>query len=217
MAGRSNPNPSASGDDPKSRPSGSQDMPAETGSAEPGSTDESKSASMAAEATQQPGRPAREEGPADRGQRTGRRRYEDRDERRDERDEEEVDGLWATDTLADNVGSVATAAAVVVGAALIEAELIPGIAVGAGAVLLGMMFPQVRRAVRPVLKTAVRAGLAATDKAREMAAEAGEQVQDVMAEVRAEREQRSMHSRRQAPRSERAARDDRDLGDAIPA
>ena len=105
---------------------------------------------------------------------------------------------------------------------MIEAELIPGIAVGAGAVLLGMMFPQVRRAMRPVLKTAVRAGMAVTDKAREMAAEAGEQVQDVIAEVQSEREQRGTHSRRRAPRgtgmrSERTAREDRDLGDAIPA
>ncbi|MCW7538728.1 DUF5132 domain-containing protein [Aquabacterium sp. A7-Y] len=94
------------------------------------------------------------------------------------------------DDIAGNVGSVGTAVAVGVGAALIEAELIPGILIGAGAVLLGKMFPQVGQTLRPVVKTVMRAGLAVTDKAREMAAEAGEQVQDMVAEVQTERSER---------------------------
>jgi len=249
MAGRSNPNPS--GDDTKSRPSQGrdQDVPADAGGAEASRTDELKSALVgetgepltpAASMTPETSQPAggqgtmgaqedrsekgasesgrREEEPHGRREASGHRRYDEEEEGY----EEDVRGTWSPDTLTDNVGSVATAAAVVVGAAVVEAELIPGIVVGAGAVLLGMMFPQVRRAVRPVLRTAVRAGMAVTDKARELAAEAGEQVQDVIAEVQSEREQRGMRSRRAPPRGtgrrgERAARDDRDLGDPIPA
>lgn len=243
MAGRSNPNPS--GSDTKSRPAqGSQDLPAEAGSADELQSmrvDETVETSMPAASMSPetsrlaggqeagaygahsergasgPGR--QEEEPRGRREGTGHRRYDERDED----NEDEVRGAWMPDTLTDNVGSVATAATVVVGAALLEAELIPGLVIGAGAVLLGMMFPQVRHAVRPVLKTAVRAGLTVVDKAREVAAEAGEQVQDVVAEVRSEREQHGMRSRRRAShgagrRTERPMReDDRDLGDAIPA
>jgi hypothetical protein len=93
------------------------------------------------------------------------------------------------DAISDDAGGIATAVAVGVGAALLEAELIPGILVGAGAVLLGKMFPQVRNAMRPMVKSAVGAGLALADKAREMMAEANEQMQDVVAEVRSERDQ----------------------------
>jgi hypothetical protein len=96
------------------------------------------------------------------------------------------------DAISDDAGGIATAVAIGVGAALLEAELIPGILIGAGAVLLGKMFPQVRSAVRPMVKGVVGAGLAMADKAREMVAEANEQVQDMVAEVRSERgEQRT--------------------------
>lgn len=157
-----------------------------------------------------------EEEPRGRGHGPGYRRHEERD------DDDEERGAWMSDTLADNVGSVATAATVVVGAALIESELIPGLVIGAGAVLLGMMFPQVRHVVRPVLKTAVRAGMAVADRAREVVAEAGEQVQDVVAEVQSEREHRGRRARRPASAGtgrygERTMRDEPDLGDAIPA
>ena len=92
------------------------------------------------------------------------------------------------DLLAAEAGGVATAAAIVVGAALIELELIPGLLIGAGAILLGKFFPQMGDYVRPAVKGAVRAGFAVTHKAREVMAEASEQVQDMVAEVRHEQD-----------------------------
>lgn len=114
----------------------------------------------------------------------------------------------ASDGLFEDVGSVSTAVAVGVAAALIESELIPGILIGAGAVLLGKMFPRVAAGMRPVAKTVIRAGIAMTDKARTVAAEAGEQVQDMVAEVQAERERSASErprSRRASPRPASAA------------
>lgn len=93
------------------------------------------------------------------------------------------------DLLSDEAGGVATAAAIVVGAALIKVELIPGLIIGAGAILLGKLFPEMSGYVRPVIKSAVRAGFSATQKIREVMAEASEQVHDLVAEVQHEQEQ----------------------------
>jgi hypothetical protein len=92
------------------------------------------------------------------------------------------------DLLSNKPSSVATAAAIVVGAALIEVELIPGLIIGAGAILLGKFFPEASSYVRPAIKGAVRAGFSATHKIREILAEANEQVQDLVAEVKNEQE-----------------------------
>lgn len=91
--------------------------------------------------------------------------------------------------VAGDVSAVTAAVAVGVAAAMLEAELLPGIAIGAAAMLVGKMFPRIARAFRPVAKTVVRAGVAVADKGREMVAETGEQMQDMVAEVRAEREE----------------------------
>lgn len=93
------------------------------------------------------------------------------------------------DLLAGEAGGVATAAAIVVGAALIEVELIPGLIIGAGAILLGKLFPELGAYVRPAVKSAVRAGFSMSQKAREVMAEASEQVHDLVAEVKHEQEQ----------------------------
>jgi hypothetical protein len=85
------------------------------------------------------------------------------------------------------VDSLLTAVAVGGAAVALEAELLPGILIGAGAMLLGRMFPQIGGVVRPVLKTAVRAGYALTDTARGALSEANEQFRDVVAEVEGER------------------------------
>jgi hypothetical protein len=95
------------------------------------------------------------------------------------------------DLVSGEVGSVATAAAIVVGAALIEVELIPGIIIGAGAILLSKLFPQMGSYVRPAIKGAVRAGFSVVQKTREVVAEATEQVHDLVAEVKHEQEQPS--------------------------
>lgn len=93
------------------------------------------------------------------------------------------------DLLAGEAGGVAAAAAIVVGAALIEVELIPGLIIGAGAILLGKLFPELGAYVRPAVKSAVRAGFSMSQKAREVMAEASEQVHDLVAEVKHEQEQ----------------------------
>jgi hypothetical protein len=83
--------------------------------------------------------------------------------------------------------SLATAALVGVGVAIIEPELIPGILVGAGAVLAPKVLPALGGMLRPLVKGVVKAGYAATQAVREVVAEAGEQVEDMVAEARAER------------------------------
>jgi hypothetical protein len=93
------------------------------------------------------------------------------------------------DLLSGEAGAVGTAAAIVVGAALIEVELIPGLLIGAGAILLGKLFPELSGYVRPMIKGVVRAGFSASQKAREVMAEASEQVQDLVAEVKQEQAQ----------------------------
>lgn len=95
------------------------------------------------------------------------------------------------DLLAGEAGGVATAAAIVVGAALIEVELIPGLIIGAGAILLGKLFPELGGYVRPVVKSAVRAGFSMSEKARAVMAEANEQVHDLVAEVKHEQAQQA--------------------------
>jgi hypothetical protein len=93
------------------------------------------------------------------------------------------------DMVGGDAASVATAAAIVVGAALIEVELIPGLIIGAGAILLGKLFPEMGAYVRPAIKGAVRAGFFMTQKAREVMAETSEQVHDLVAEVKHEQDQ----------------------------
>ncbi len=95
-------------------------------------------------------------------------------------------GLFAVEGAAPEISSVATAAAVGVGAALIEAELLPGIVIGAAAVLLGRYFPQLGEAMRPMVKSAIRVGYSMAGTLRSATAEAVEQVRDLAAEVRAE-------------------------------
>jgi hypothetical protein len=91
------------------------------------------------------------------------------------------------DVLSAEVGGVATAAVIGIGAALIEVELIPGLIIGASAILLGKMFPEIGSYARPMLKGVVRAGLSASQKLREVVAEANEEVHDLVAEVKHER------------------------------
>ncbi len=73
--------------------------------------------------------------------------------------------------------------------ALIEPELLAGMAIGAGIVIASKWLPNiVEDLVRPIARTAIKAGYAATEAAREVVAEVTEQVEDLMAEARAKRE-----------------------------
>jgi hypothetical protein len=82
----------------------------------------------------------------------------------------------------DLVSKAATIAVVGVGVALISAELLPGMIIGVAAAFL----PGVGKKIRPFLKQTVRAGFTMAKKTREMVSEAGEQVQDMIAEAKAE-------------------------------
>lgn len=87
------------------------------------------------------------------------------------------------DLVSGDVTSIATAAAIVVGAALIEVELIPGLVIGAGAMLLSKLFPEMGDYVRPAIKGALRVGFSMAQKAQELMAETSEQAHDLVAEV----------------------------------
>src|SRR5579885_1230724 len=82
--------------------------------------------------------------------------------------------------------SLATVALVGVGVAIIEPELIPGLLIGAGAVLAPKLLPALGGMVRPLFKGVVKAGYSASMRVREAAAEVSEQVEDFVAEARAE-------------------------------
>ena len=90
----------------------------------------------------------------------------------------------------DQTGGLASKAATVamigLGVALIEVELIPGMLLGVAAVLAPNLLPKFGRALRPLVKGAVRAGYAMVARTRETVAEAGEHLQDIMAEVKSE-------------------------------
>ncbi len=84
--------------------------------------------------------------------------------------------------------SVLTTAALIGVAALIAPELLVGMAIGAGVAMASNWMPDlVGGTVRPMVKTAIKAGYAAASMAREVVAEASESVQDLVAEARAER------------------------------
>ena len=101
------------------------------------------------------------------------------------------------DILSSEASGVATAVAIVVGAALIEIELIPGLMIGAGAVVLGKFFPEMSGYVRPMFKGIVKAGFSATHKVRQILAEANEQVNDLVAEVKHEQNESNHHDSEQ--------------------
>ena len=89
---------------------------------------------------------------------------------------------------------LATVAVIGLGAALIEVELIPGMLIGAAAVLAPNFLPKLGNALRPMIKSTVKAGYAFAAKTKETMAEAGEQFQDIVAEAKAEAEPPAGHS-----------------------
>ncbi len=85
--------------------------------------------------------------------------------------------------------SIVSAAALLGLGALVESEMLAGIAIGAGLVLAARAVSTLStNVVRPLAKSAIKAGYAAASKVSELAAEAGEEVQDLVAEARSEYE-----------------------------
>lgn len=68
-----------------------------------------------------------------------------------------------------------------------------GIAIGLGAAVLATVIvpslPAIVRAGRPTARAAVKSGLVLLEKGREVMAEASEEIEDIMAEVKAELQQ----------------------------
>ena len=86
----------------------------------------------------------------------------------------------------DMVGTVATVGVVAAGVVLMEAALLPGMILGVAAVAAPNVLPKVGSMVAPVFKCAVRGVYKMGRKTRELAAEAQEHVEDIVAEVNAE-------------------------------
>src|SRR6516165_11368880 len=84
--------------------------------------------------------------------------------------------------------TVATVVVVAAGAALFEAALLPGIAIGVAAVAAPKYFPKIAAGLTPLFKSTVRGTYKLAQKSKEMFAEAHEQVNDIVAEVKAEGE-----------------------------
>jgi len=96
---------------------------------------------------------------------------------------EDAEGAQFGEAKSDDIiAKAATIAVVGVGVALISTELIPGMLIGVAAALLPGIGPK----MRPFLKSTVKAGYSAVRKTREMISEAGEQMQDMIAEAKAE-------------------------------
>ena len=85
-------------------------------------------------------------------------------------------------------GAVAAVAVVAVGAAVFEAALLPGIALGVAAVAVPRYLPKIGSALNPLFRSTVRGTYKLVQKSRETFAEAQEQVSDIVAEVKAESE-----------------------------
>jgi len=88
----------------------------------------------------------------------------------------------------DFVTSAVTVGAIMVGAAFIEVTLIPGMIVGAAAVLAPKYLPKIGGGLQPLVKYAIRGAYKLGQKTREVVAEAQEHVNDIVAEVNAEQE-----------------------------
>jgi hypothetical protein len=88
----------------------------------------------------------------------------------------------------DLLPTIATVAVVGIGAAIFEAALLPGLVVGVAAVSVPRYLPQIGSALHPLFQSTVRGAVQITQKTREVFAEAHEQVQDIVAEVDAEKD-----------------------------
>ena len=124
---------------------------------------------------------AGEKEPGERGHAEGRARSEPGSNQRSEPHAvEEVPG----DALLPQLGSAVLAGVAV---AAIEAELLPGLLIGVGAMLTPKLVPGVGKVMRPLGKVLVRVGYEVAEKAQEIVAEASEQVQDMVAEIKTEK------------------------------
>jgi hypothetical protein len=99
-------------------------------------------------------------------------------------------GPGETATVDKRCDDAATTAAVVgvvaVGALIFEAALIPGMILGVGAMLVPKVLPRLGEGLQPAFRATVRGAYKAGRHARHAFAEAKEQVNDVVAEAKAD-------------------------------
>lgn len=100
----------------------------------------------------------------------------------------ETAGAPVHDGTSEVVTVAATVGIVAVGAALFEAALLPGIAIGVAAMLAPKYVPKVGTALTPMFRSSVRGAYKLGQRTREFVAEAKEQVHDIVAEVHAEKD-----------------------------
>jgi hypothetical protein len=71
-------------------------------------------------------------------------------------------------------------------AALVKAELLPGILLGVGAMMVAKLFPGITDQIQPLLKSTLGMGYKAMGKTQKLIAEASDRAQDILAEIKAE-------------------------------
>jgi hypothetical protein len=86
----------------------------------------------------------------------------------------------------DFTAKAATVGAVLVGAALFDAALIPGIVIGAAAIVVPKFFPKIGERIQPLFHSTVRGAYKLGRKAKSAVGEVQEHVSDIAAEVHAE-------------------------------
>ena len=106
--------------------------------------------------------------------------------------EESQDELLAT---------AATVAVVGAGVLVFEAALLPGLVLGIATMLVPKYLPRIGQAMNPLMKSTVRGAYKMGQKTKEMFAEAQEHVQDIVAEVDAEADKKSIISSKAPPRA----------------
>jgi hypothetical protein len=110
----------------------------------------------------------------------------------------DTSGSRSSPAATDTTTNVVTYGAIGVGIALIEASLIPGMLIGAALALAPKFAPNIGEALGPIFRGTVRGVYKVAQKTREIIAEAGEQVQDMMAEARLEEAQAAKAAAEQA-------------------
>jgi hypothetical protein len=99
-----------------------------------------------------------------------------------------TDAIQTSEDTGDLLPTVATVAVVGIGAAVFEAAILPGLVLGVAAMCVPRFYPQIGSALHPLFKSTMRGAEQIRQKTREMLAEAQEQVQDIVAEVDAEKD-----------------------------
>ena len=92
----------------------------------------------------------------------------------------------APDDQGEIIATAATVAVVAIGAAVFEAALLPGLALGVVAALAPRVPPNIGSAIAPMFRSSVRGAYRLGQRTREMVAGAQEHVNDIVAEANAE-------------------------------